>query len=154
MANYTALYMEVYTSPWNFSCWSKCIFNNQTAFSTYVQNQFCTPSLTSLPQIYGFFFNFQSPLSYCFLLFLPHHPPSWGPLLFCHLRFLSTSSITPFCPYLASLLCQLWLSADFRAKRGIYRNQRWHGMADLLNATIHRGHCLAMPESIAPPFII
>lgn len=32
--------------------WCKCIFNNQTAFFTYVQNQFCTPSSTSLPQIY------------------------------------------------------------------------------------------------------
>lgn len=93
------------------------------------------------------FYYFQSSYSYLFLLFLLPWPPIFDLLLFYCICFLSTSLLFSFSS-LPTGLGQIWLSGDFRAKRGsagISDGMMW---TDLLNATVLRGHCLAMSQPI------
>lgn len=113
------------------------------------------PSLasTSLPQFHVAFFYFLPLLSAVFFFSLPITLLLLGPLLLCRLLYFCASIYLCPPPLLSSsCLPTSYASSDRQPTsepRGrIYRNQRWQDMADLFNATIHRGHCVAMPKSI------
>lgn len=103
---------------------------------------FCSPLCLTVS---SFFFLITLFLLYSlpFLLLFSSTPPL--PLLLCFHN--------PFSQLPANFLPLLLLLTGFWAKARIYRNQRCQDMADLLNGTIHRGQCVAMPKSIWLPFI-
>lgn len=109
---------------------------------------------------HGSIFSFSPSPPLCALLFPPFPTLITSIASSCCVLFSSFASCSPLFPPSSSVLLQSFLPAAcqlptltlivsrHRSQGGIYRNQRCPDVADLFNATIHRGHWVAMPKSI------
>lgn len=127
-------------SAWNVSCEHLDLPRSGFLFQSYIFTLF-----VSLPFVLFFPLSSSSPQQPPLALsppplFTPASAPLCPPPLLLP-RGLPTSA------YTALIVSRL------QSQERIYRNQRCQDVADLFNATIHRGHCVTKPKSIWLPFI-